>query len=858
MAGLLCGAGGWSRFKSLLLLRVVWRSDIGWEEREGEGVSLCVCGAGKRFEYASSFLNMIICRRRPDSASGGPRPAHVGSVGNVAALANGDWEIGNDMVSKRYLTLTNWGAYEVETDGHDVTAVHPFAKDPDPSPIGQSLKAVRKSRVMRPAIRESWYRSGPGSNPERRGHEPFVEVEWDVAIDLLVAEIDRVRTEYGNESIFGGSYGWASAGRFHHALSQIHRFLGSIGGYVSQVDDYSIATAHVMIPHILGFSFDDMVDIGQPHLSEIAAHSELVVSFGGIALKNSQVMYGGQGRHMLSSRLETCHDRGVRFVNVSPLGEDMTDALEAEWVPIRPSTDTAAMLGIAHSLLVANEHDEEFLGTYCTGWEAFRSYLLGETDGIPKSAEWAGAISAIDPDRLRALAGEMARSRTLITASWSMQRTDHGEQTYWMAVTLAAMLGQIGLPGGGVGFGYGAVGYTGNGLGHHEMPRLPLGRNAVKAFIPVARIADMLLSPGDEFSYNGLRLNYPDIRLVYWAGGNPFHHHQDLNRLAEAWQTPDTIVVHEPFWNALARHSDIVLPATTTLERNDVGGSGMDDFVFWMGQVIEPVGEARDDYDIFSDLAARLGAGEDFSQGRSSEEWVEHIYESFHSRHPAYPDLGELKDSGFFQIPEEWIRPAPSPLAAFRQDPAGAALATPSGKIELYSATIASFGYEDCGGHPMWMEPGEWHGSVGDYPLSLISNQPRTRLHSQWDQGETSIKGKVDGREQLAMTPRDAAVRGLAAGDLVRVFNDRGACLAAVAIRPELIDGVVQLPTGAWWDPVEAGGLCRSGNPNVLTHDRGTSAMARGPSTSCLVEVERYEGEPPAVRAHDVPSLLAE
>ena len=120
LAGLLCGAGGWSRFKSLLLLRVVWRSDIGWEEREGEGVSLCVCGAGKRFEYASSFLNMIICRRRPDSASGGPRPAHVGSFGNVAALANGDWEIGNDMVSKRYLTLTNWGAYEVETDGHDV------------------------------------------------------------------------------------------------------------------------------------------------------------------------------------------------------------------------------------------------------------------------------------------------------------------------------------------------------------------------------------------------------------------------------------------------------------------------------------------------------------------------------------------------------------------------------------------------------------------------------------------------------------------------------------------------------------------------------------------------------------------
>ncbi|MCL1601319.1 MAG: molybdopterin-dependent oxidoreductase, partial [Actinomycetia bacterium] len=127
------------------------------------------------------------------------------------------------MATSRHLTLTNWGAYEVESNGRDITAVHPFAKDPDPSPIGQSLKAVRRSRVMRPAIRESWYRNGPGSNNDRRGHEPFVEVEWDVALDMLASEVDRVRSEYGNEAIFGGSYGWASAGRFHHALSQIHR-----------------------------------------------------------------------------------------------------------------------------------------------------------------------------------------------------------------------------------------------------------------------------------------------------------------------------------------------------------------------------------------------------------------------------------------------------------------------------------------------------------------------------------------------------------------------------------------------------------------------------------------------------------
>lgn len=762
------------------------------------------------------------------------------------------------MTTTRHGTLTNWGAYEVETDGRDITAVHPFAKDPDPSPIGQSLKAVRRSRVARPSIRESWFRNGPGSNPERRGWEPFVEVEWDVALDVLAAELDRVRTEHGNQAIFGGSYGWASAGRFHHALSQVHRFLNSIGGYTYSVDDYSIAAGHVITPHIFGFSFDDFVD-EQPSFVEMSENTDLVVAFGGMPVKNSQVQYGGQGRHMLSSRLETCRDRGVSFVNLSPLGEDLIEACEAEWIKVRPATDAAAMLGLGHSLLVAGDHDESFLDTYCHGWGQFRAYLLGETDGVPKTAQWASEITGIDPDRIRTLAAEMARGRTLITVSWSVQRNDHGEQPYWAAAALAAMLGQIGLPGGGVGYGYGAVGLNGHGVGYHSLPVLSQGKNQVSDYIPVARIADLLLNGGEDYDYNGQRLTYPETKLVYWAGGNPFHHHQDLNRLARAWQQPDTIVVHEPFWNALARYSDIVLPATTTLERDDIGGSGMDDFIFWMEKVIDPVGEARNDYDIFSELANRLGSGQAFSEGRTSDEWLEHLYSRFHESHNDYPTLDELKDSGHFQIPEEWYPPSPSQLAGFRNDPEGAALKTPSGRIELYSEAIEGFSYDSCPPHPSWVEPAEWLGNADDGQLHMISNQPKTRLHSQWDHGETSLNGKVDGREQIGMTAADAEERGLSQGDLVRVFNDRGATLAAIAIRDDLMQGVVQLPTGAWWDPEEAGGLCRSGNPNVLTRDVGTSSLAQGPTAqTCLVRVERFEGEPPRVRSHDTPELLSE
>jgi biotin/methionine sulfoxide reductase len=153
----------------------------------------------------------------------------------------------------------------------------------------------------------------------------------------------------------------------------------------------------------------------------------------------------------------------------------------------------------------------------------------------------------------------------------------------------------------------------------------------------------------------------------------------------------------------------------------------------------------------------------------------------------------------------------------------------------------------------------EWLGNADGYPLHMISNQPKTRLHSQWDHGETSLNGKVDGRERIGMTRRDSEARGLTQGDLVRVFNDRGACLASVVIRDDLMDGVVQLPTGAWWDPVEPGGLCRAGNPNVLTRDAGTSSLAQGPSAqTCLVEVEPFVGEAPVVRSHDYPRLLVD
>ena len=302
---------------------------------------------------------------------------------------------------------------------------------------------------------------------------------------------------------------------------------------------------------------------------------------------------------------------------------------------------------------------------------------------------------------------------------------------------------------------------------------------------------------------------YPDIRLVYWCGGNPFHHHQDLNRLIEAWRRPETVIVHEPWWTATARHADIVLPATTTLERNDIGANSRDRFIVAMEQAVEPVGEARNDHDIFTALAGRLGVVEAFTEGRDEREWMRHLYDV--ARQQAARKKIELPD--FEDFWQHGYAESPVPerpfivFEAFRNDPDDNPLQTPSGKIEIYSETIAGFGYDDCPGHPTWLEPAEWLGGevAARYPLHMISNQPRTRLHAQMDHGPVSRESKISAREPVAINPDDAAARGISDGDVVRIFNDRGAVLAGAVLSDGVRAGVIRLSTGAWYDPVEPG-----------------------------------------------------
>ncbi len=713
-----------------------------------------------------------------------------------------------------------------------------------------------RARIMRPAVRKGFLERGAASKASR-GQEQFIEVDWETALTLAAKELDRVRNDHGNDAIFGGSYGWASAGRFHHAQSQIHRFLNCIGGYTRSEGNYSYAAGLVTTPHIVGPCRALLRD--STVWPVVEQHGDLVVMFGGAPLRNMDVATGGIGRHTTRQMMQACRDTGTAFVNIGPSQNDLTTDLDASWLSIRPNTDTALMLGLCHTLLTENLHDAAFLATYTVGFDTFKAYLTGATDGTPKTAEWAAHICDCSAETIRTLARQMAVGRTLVTLAAGIQRGDHGEQPIWAVITLAAMLGQIGLPAGGFGLFYGADSIIGAPIYYHQWPKVEHGHNPVDTYIPVARIADLLLNPGQSYPFDGQTLTYPDIKLVYWAGGNPFHHHQDLNRLVRAFQQPDCVIVNEIWWTGTARHADIVFPSTTMLERNDICINRHDYMITAMHKAIDPVGESRPDFEIFRGLAEKLGAADAFTAGRDETEWLHHLWQHTITRGASYgftlPDFDTFWENGVAELPP----PAPTNvmLAAFRADPINNPLPTPSGKIEIFSETVAGFGYADCPGYAAWLEPYEWLGNATDYPLHLISSQPPVRLHSQLDSGPVSRKRKIAGREPVTLHPIDAAARGLVAGDVVRIFNARGACLAGVTISDDLRPGVIRLCTGAWYDPIEpgvTGALDKHGNPNVLTRDKGTSSLAQGPSAhTTLVEVEKFEGELPPITAFEAP-----
>lgn len=762
------------------------------------------------------------------------------------------------------LTAAHWGMLKLTLKDGKIIKSEPYQKT---SEIYNSLQyytqdlVYAKDRIKYPMVRKSYLENPNNSKPELRGKDEWVRVSYEDAIKLISTGLKKTKNERGAEGIFAGSYGWKSSGNMHNSRVLLHRFMNSIGGFTGSLGDYSTGAAQVIMPHVLG-----TIEVYEQQTSwpVVLENSKVIVIWGANLMRTLKIAWTSTDEQGFKY-LQELKKSNKKIICIDPEKNETCTYLNAKWIPIIPGTDVAFMIGMAYHLIEANNYDKNFLYEYTEGFDKFRDYILGKEDNIVKDTKWASKISGIDEQTIKELALLMYENRTMIMAGWGIQRAQYGEQTHWMIVTLASMLGQIGLPGGGFGFSYhysngGAPTTKGGKIGgitstinstQNTGGSSWLEKTAKFSF-PVARIADALLNPGKVIDHNGSKITYPDIDFVYWVGGNPLVHHQDTNTLVKAFRKPKTIVVNEIFWTPTARMADIVMPVTTSYERDDITMTG--DYsnlnIVPMKQAVEKQNEAKDDYEIFCDLAKEFGVFEEYSQNKTPLEWIKGFYnqaytqmEKAGTKIPNFEDFWKENRPITFEAPQEnseFVR-----YSDFREDPILEPLGTPSGKIEIYSKKIKSMNYDDCKAHPSWFEPDEWLGMKNkDAEFALITSHPNHRLHSQLNNTSLRDKYAVSNREPIFINTKDAKAKGIKDGDIVRVYNKRGEILAGAVITDDIRRGVVRVDEGAWYDPLERGKIgtiCLNGNVNVLTKDIPTSKLANGNSSNTtLVNIEKY------------------
>lgn len=786
----------------------------------------------------------------------------------------------SDDISTWKVTGSHWGAIRARVVGDRLVEVKPFEYDKHPTEMINGIPGVlySSSRIRYPMVRLDWYLKGPIANDRsQRGDNRFVRVSWDEALDILYNELERIQKDYGPWALHTGNVGWRSVGQVHSCGNHMLRAIGMHGNSVGTVGDYSTGAGQVIMPYVLGST--EVYSQGTSWES-ILDNSDLVVFWANDPIKNLQVGWNTE-THEAYAHFETLKDKvqdgSLEVICIDPIRSKTNNYLNAEHQYLNPLTDVALMLAIAHELYTEKLYDEKFINDYTIGLEQFVPYLMGETeDKVEKTPEWAAEITGIPAERIRELAHKMAAGRTQLVMGWAIQRQQHGEQPYWMAAILAAMLGQIGLPGGGISYShhYCSSGVSSSGAVmpgsfplNLDLGRVPKHNNTnyqgYSTTIPVARVVDALLYPDTEIDFNGTTVKLPPYKMAIFSGCNQWHRQSQRNKMKEAYLNLETVVAVDYNWTATCRFADIVLPACTPYERNDldVYGTFSNRGVVAMHKLVDPLFQSRSDFDIWRDFCKRFYRDSEYSRDMDEMQWVEQIYEECRQENQAIgmdmPPFKQFWETGYVLFPEgkPWVR-----HADFREDSEVSALGTPSGFVEIYSRKIASYGYDDCKGHPIWMEKAERsHGGPGSdkYPLWLQSAHPDKRLHSQMCESEVLRSTyTIQGREPVYLNPEDAAERGIQHGDVVRVFNDRGQLLAGAYLSADYPRGVIRIYEGAWYGPQgpEVGSLDTYGDPNTLTLDIGTSKLAQANSANtCLAEIELYQGTPPPVTSFGGP-----
>jgi len=677
---------------------------------------------------------------------------------------------------------------------------------PELPPLHACARGVGQiERVYHPdRLRHPMRRVGP------RGSGQFERVSWDEALDTVAREMLRIRAAHGNAAFLDAS----RSGNLSmlHSSAGAKRFFNKFGGCTVLWSNMSAEAEIFAVRHTYGA---DYKSAGREPTDYV--NSKLIVMWGWSPADGT---FGTGTKEYLREAKKA----GVRIVCVDPRRTRTSAAFADEHIYIKPSTDAAALIAMAYVIVSEGLHDQAYCDRHVLGFDeahlpegaprgaSYRAYLMGEgSDGVAKTPQWAEAICGIPAETVRRLAIEFATTKpAALQCGYAPGRTAFGEQFHRAAYALAAITGNVGIVGGSSGVSNGATGRAG-------IKSFPPGSNPIDARVATPLLADLLA--------RGKAGGYPsDIKMIYSAGGDLFNQCPNASKMAASLDGVEFIVAQDHFLTPTARHADIVLPATTFWERNDVHTpwAGAGHYAIFMKQAIAPMYECRNDMDIFADLAARVGIA-DYSD-KSEMDWLRELTKD------AVDDFQQFADKGVarFAPPEDAVA-----FARQIRDPETHRFNTPSGKIELYSTTLAAkpnfYGLGVIPPIPTWIEP-----VTADprHPLMLCSPKSRARTHSI--HGNQEQLARID-PDDVWIHEDDAKARGIANGQLVRIHNDRGATLLPAKVTRRIARGVVSIKEGAWFTP-NGNGVDTKGCANALTEDRPAPSGATTYNTT-LVEV---------------------
>lgn len=654
----------------------------------------------------------------------------------------------------------------------------------------------------------------------RKGEGLFERITWEEAIATIAQQLKNVKQTHGNSSIFlnGGGY----VGALHNGRAALARLLAMFGGYTTNYGNISAegplwASQVSYGTALVGNSRDDFLN------------SRLIILWGWDPVR---IIHGTD----TVINLIKAKEAGTRIICVDPRYNDSAALLADQWIPIRPGTDTAMMAGMAYTMIQDNLYDRVFLDRYTVGFDKFSDYVLGKEDGIKKTPVWAENITGVPAETIERFTREYASTKpAALIDAWGPARSATGEQFHRCAIVLTAMTGNIGRHGGSA-----AGGLTRIPLGTVHLSGISTVKNPVEANAsPTRNPADLKARLVCNIHTNkmfdaflrGKAGGYPaDIKLAWFVGGNYLNQYGNTNKGVRALASLDFFVVSELFMTPTAKFADILLPATTFLEHNELTGPWTTGpYVTFSNKAIESPGECKSDREIARELAIKLGFA-DFDS--SSEEDVLRK-SAIDPQGTPIQDYDGFKGKGIARIRLS------EPLVAFKKqinNPEANPFPTPSGKIEIYSQQVADLNNPLCSPIPKYLSFGEDinHPLMQKYPLQLLSPHARNRVHSSLH--------NVDWLQEIEphrmwINPMDAEPRHIVNGDLVYVFNDRGKLSIPAWLTERIMPGVVCIFEGAWYDP-DAEGIDRGGCVNVLTDDDYTPGGACTLNT-VLVQVSK-------------------